>query len=304
MTAAKETITNQPAITRNATFLFTILAEILLVVAWSGGFVGIRFTIDQAPLFLILFWRSLVSGLILLPFALTIGPRLQWRAVSGQILYGIFAMATYLASYALAIELGVPTGLTALITDLLPLAVALLSWPVLGKALTGRQWRGSIIGFAGVLIASSPALQTGTAPLWAYGLPLFGTLSLALVTLMLKRGGSASAMPVHQSLSIQCLAAAAVFAFFALGEGSLMPVLTLEFAGGILWLVFVATFAAWGIYYVALKTTSAARVTAVLYLSPPVTMIWAYIVFNEPLSSLMFIGLFVSLAGIIMVARG
>lgn len=40
--------------------------EVALVLSWSAGFVGIRFAIDYAPIFLILLWRSLVSGLVLL----------------------------------------------------------------------------------------------------------------------------------------------------------------------------------------------------------------------------------------------
>lgn len=75
------------------------------------------------------------------------------------------------------------------------------------------------------------------------------------------------------------------------------------FVGGILWLVFVATFGAWSLYYLALKKSSPARVTAILYLSPPVTMIWAFIMFGEPLSWAMAAGLVVSLIGIVIVAR-
>jgi drug/metabolite transporter (DMT)-like permease len=279
-----------------------ILLEAALVVSWSGGFIGVRFATDHAPIFLILLWRSLVSGLILLPFALLIGPRLQWRDVLPQIGFGAFAMAGYLAGFAMAISLGVPTGLVALITDMLPLVVALLSWPLLGQALTAKQWLGSLLGLMGVLIASGWSLSMGSVPLWAYALPILGTLSLALATLLQKRS-KVQEMPVHQSLCIQCLSAAAVFAVLAWQEGSVLPVMNQGFIGGILWLVFVATFGAWGLYYLALQKSSATRVTAVLYLSPPVTMIWAWVVFNEPLSWAMIIGLLVSLAGIILIAR-
>jgi drug/metabolite transporter (DMT)-like permease len=189
----------------------------------------------------------------------------------------------------------------ALITDMLPLAVAFLSWPVLGQALTMRQWLGSFIGLAGVLIASGWSLGMGDVPLWAYGLPVLGTLSLAMATLLQKR--SPSSMPVHQSLCIQCLSAAAIFALFAWHEGGVLPVLDRGFIGGILWLVFVATFGAWSLYYIALRKSSPARVTAILYLSPPVTMIWAWIMFDEPMSWAMAAGLVVSLAGILIVAR-
>jgi drug/metabolite transporter (DMT)-like permease len=282
--------------------LILIAIEAALVVSWSAGFVGVRFAIDHAPLFLILFWRSLVSGLVLLPLALTMGPRLRWRNVWPQMLFGALAMAGYLAGFALAISFGVPTGLVALITDMLPLAVAALSWPILGQVLTAKQWLGTFIGLAGVLIASGPSLTLGDVPLWAYSLPVLGTIALALALLLQKRSGTV-VMPVYQSLCIQCLSAALIFAVFAWHEGSVLPVLDSGFIAGILWLVFIATFGAWSLYYIALRKSSPTRVTAILYLSPPVTMIWAWIMFGEPLSWIMAAGLLVSLAGVIVVAR-
>jgi len=287
---------------RNWTALLVVVGlEAALVVCWSAGFIGIRFASDHAPIFLILLWRSLVSGLVLLPFALTLGPRLRARDILPQVLFGALAMTAYLGAFALAISRGVPTGLVALITDMLPLMVALLSWPLLGQALTGRQWLGSFIGLAGVLIASASSLSLADVPVWAYALPVLGTLSLAVATLVQKRS-PAGAMPVHQSLCIQCLSAAAIFAVFAWNEGGVLPILEPGFIGGILWLVFVATLGAWSLYYVALRKSSPARVTAVLYLSPPVVMIWAWIMFDEPLSWAMALGLLVSLAGILIVA--
>jgi drug/metabolite transporter (DMT)-like permease len=287
---------------RIATIALAIVLEAALVISWSAGFVGIRFAIDYAPIFSILLWRSLVSGLLLLPIALTMGPKLQSREVLSQIAFGALAMSGYLGCFAYAISLGVPTGLVALITDMLPLVVAILSWPVLGQALTGRQWTGTLIGLVGVIVASGISNQTGDVPLWAYLLPVLGTASLALATLM-QKGSSSNGMPVYQKLCIQCLAAAAIFAIPAWHEGSVLPVLNPQFIGGILWLVFVATFGAWGLYYLALRHTSPARVTAVLYLSPPVTMIWAWAMFNEPLSWAMVVGLVISLIGIVIFAR-
>jgi drug/metabolite transporter (DMT)-like permease len=138
--------------------------------------------------------------------------------------------------------------------------------------------------------------------MWTYILPVLGTTSLALATLLQKRGSS-GAMPVYQSLCIQCISASVIFAGFAWNEGGVLPVLNKEFIGGILWLVFIATFGAWGLYYIALQKFSPARVTAILYLSPPVTMVWAWVMFDEPLSWAMAIGLVVSLIGIIIVVR-
>jgi drug/metabolite transporter (DMT)-like permease len=284
-----------------ATAAVLILLEAALVICWSGGFIGIRFASAHAPIFLILFWRSLASGLLLLPFALFLGPNLRRQDLLPQAVFGALAMSTYLGGFALGISFGVPTGLVALITDMLPLMVAVLSWPVLGQALTARQWIGSVIGFAGVLIASGWALDLGDVPAWAFALPVIGTFSLAMATLLQKRD-NADLMPVHQRLCIQCLSAATIFAAFAWCEGRVAPIVEPGFIGGIMWLVFVATLGAWGLYDLALKKTSAARVTAILYLSPPVVMIWAWIMFGEPLSWLMGLGLAVSLLGVVIVA--
>jgi drug/metabolite transporter (DMT)-like permease len=211
--------------------LLPFFLEAALVVSWSAGFVGIRFASDHAPIFLILLWRSLVSGVLLLPFALTMGPRLRWSDVPPQILFGALAMAGYLSGFALAIGQGVPTGLVALIADMLPLMVALLSWPLLGQKLTPLQWLGSVIGFLGVLIASAGALKLGDVPLWAYGLPILGTLSFALATLLQKRS-PAGALPVHQSLCLQCLSAAPILALPAWFEGGIAPVMSRALSAG------------------------------------------------------------------------
>ncbi|WP_244425215.1 EamA family transporter [Pseudaminobacter salicylatoxidans] len=90
-----------------------VLLEAALVICWSAGFIGIRFASDHAPIFLILLWRSLVSGIVLLPFALTIGPRPRRKDVLPQVLFGALAMSAYLGAFALAISHGVPTGLVA-----------------------------------------------------------------------------------------------------------------------------------------------------------------------------------------------
>lgn len=139
-------------------------------------------------------------------------------------------------------------------------------------------------------------------PLWAYGLPVIDTTLLALAMLLQKRS-RANAMPVHQSLCIQCLSAAAIFSVYAWLEGDVTPVLNAEFIGGILWLVFIATFGAWWLCYVALRNSSPVQVTLVLYLSPPLTMVWAWLVFDEPLGWAMAVGLAVSLAGIVIASR-
>lgn len=279
------------------------LMAAMLVIGWSSGFVGIRYANEEASVFLLLFWRTLLSGLILLPFALAFGPRLRLRTVLSQMGFGVMAVFLYLGGFALAIEQRVPTGLVALISDLLPLAIAVLSQPVLGERLTRRQWRGTGIAVAGVLVVSLDSLSLGTAPLWAYALTVGSMLVFALAS-VLHKGRKGPHVPVHQGLCIHTLTGAVLFGLCALVAGDgLAPPMTRDFAIGMAWLVLIATFATYSVYYTALRMFPAAKVSAAIYLSPPVTMLWAWALFGEPLTALMFAGLAVTLAGVWLTSR-
>jgi drug/metabolite transporter (DMT)-like permease len=289
------------AVTRHR-FLYPLLAG-LLIIGWSSGFVGIRYASEEASVAVLLFWRTLLSGVLLLPLALAFGPRMGLRAVISQVGFGIMAVFIYLGGFSLSIEQGVPTGLVALISDLVPLAIAAMSQPVLGERLRGRQWLGTAIAIAGVLIVSFDSLIFGTAPLWAYGLPL-GSMMVFAFASVLRRGREALNMPVHQSLCIHTLTGAVLFGICAVAQGEVAPPMTCEFAVGMVWLVLIATFAAYSVYYTMLRMFPVAKVSAAIYLSPPVTMLWAWALFSEPLTPAMFIGLIVTLVGVWLTARG
>lgn len=283
-------------------FLWPLMAAVLIV-SWSSGFIGIRYASQEASVMLLLFWRTLLSGLILLPFALAIGPRMRPRAIGQQMLFGVMSVFLYLGGFALAIEQRVPTGLVALISDLLPLAIAALSQPVLGERLSRRQWLGTAIAVLGVLIVSLDSLSFGAAPFWAYGVTVGSMLVFAFASVLHKRQRSGH-MPVHQSLCIHTLTASVLFGGCTLAQqGNLTPPLTLGFAIGIIWLVLIATFVAYSVYYISLRLFPVAQVSAAIYLSPPVTMLWAWALFSEPLTTAMFAGLAVTLVGVWLTSR-
>ncbi len=279
---------------------FPLLAA-ALIMSWSSGFVGIRFASDVATVPQILFGRSLFSGVILLPIALLWGPRITGRAVAEQGFYAFFGMFLYLGGFAWAIGLGVPTGLVALMADVVPLAIALLSAPILGQPLSLRQWVGTGLGLAGVALVSADAIRLGSAPLYAYALPLLGMLAFALSIVMQERRASAT-LSIVQRLTLQCLWAAAMFAPLAWVTDGLFPVISSDYVIGTAWLVVLATFGGWLIYYQMLRLYPPAVVLATIYLSPPVTMVWAWALWDEPLTIAMGAGLVITLAGVALVA--
>ncbi|KHK64870.1 DMT family transporter [Pseudomonas frederiksbergensis] len=279
------------------------LLEAALLVAWSSGFVGARFSLDYAPPLLVVFWRCVLVTLLLFPFVAR-----ELRQISPMTLVknagiGLLAMAGYLAGITQGIALGVPAGLAALFADLLPMGLALLAAGLLGQRMAPRVWAGLVIGLAGVALGTHGALAWGNAPLWVYGLPLLGMLSLAAATLWQKHLPASQSMGLLPNLWLQCCVSGVAFALIEGSQGSLAPIPSTGFAVSVLWTAGLSTVGGYGLYWLCLRRASATRVASVLYLSPPITMVWAWAMFDEPLSWQMALGMAVSAVGIWMVVR-
>ena len=280
--------------------LVTLLLEAAMVVAWSSGFIGGKLSADTPGVFLVLFWRFLIASLLLAPF-------LQQAVRSGvtalqirrQAVIGFFGMFVYLAAGLKAIELGVPAGLAALIGALQPLATAALAGPVLGESVRGRQWFGLLLGFAGVALAVGG--DSGAAPAWAYGLCLLGMASLVGATLYAKARHDTT--PMLPSLAVHCIVATPGFLILTLLEGNFWPPLEPAFALAVAWFILFSTLGGYGLYWLCLRRTTATRVASLIYLTPPVTMVWAWAMFGEALTLAGIAGFALCLLGVSLAAQ-
>jgi len=288
------------------TWLYTLplpLLEAGLVLAWSSGFIGARFSLDHAPAMLVVFWRCVVIMLVLLPFVARQLRQASPAALLQNAGIGLLAMGGYLAGVVQGIALGVPAGLAALLADLLPIGVALLVAVVFRQRLAWRTWAGLAIGLVGVLLVTQDALSLGDAPLWAYSLPLLGMLSLAVATLWQKRSNAMATMDLLPNLWLQCCVSSVVFAVFASMDGGLKPVPSVGFALSVLWTAGLSSLGGYGLYWLCLRRSTPTRVASVLYLSPAVTLLWAWGMFDEPLSGMILFGTAVSGVGVWLVVR-
>jgi len=274
-----------------------------MLLTWSSGFIGARFSIDYAPPLLVVFWRCVVVSLVLLPFVLNALRKASWPALLHNAGIGLLAMAGYLYGVVQGIGLGVPAGLAALLADLLPLGVAVLTATVLRQRLNRGVWSGLVIGVMGVVLVAHDALAWGNAPIWAYALPLLGMLSLAVATLWQKRLPDETALGLLPNLWLQCFVSAFAFALLAGARHSLWPLPTAGFAVSVGWTASFSTLGGYGLYWLCLKRSTPTRVASVLYLSPAVTLLWAWAMFGEPLSWLMLLGTLVCGFGVWKVIR-
>ncbi|WP_161601209.1 DMT family transporter [Rhizobium rhizogenes] len=273
------------------------ILEAGLVIAWSSGFIGARLAADTTSVFLVLFWRFVVVSLILVPWLLRQMRRgLPARSLILQSVLGAFAMFGYLALGVKAIELGVPVGTAALISALQPIVTAALAGPVLQERVNRSQRIGLGLGLAGVSLAVGGSL--GGASLWAYSLSGASTLSLVIATIIAK--ALPDNTPLLPSLAMQSIVSAVLFAPLTLLNGGIFPSLGPRFIGAVAWFILFSTIGGYGLYWLCLGRSTATRVGSLIYLTPPVTMIWGWLMFSEPITMSAIIGFVVCIVGVLL----
>ena len=269
-----------------------------LVVCWSSGFIGSELASQTRSIYLVLFWRFVALVAVLLPFCARRIADMGRDEIGLHLVLGTFAMFGCLVSLVAAVDMGVPAGTAALITSLQPLATAALAGIVLREPVLGRQWLGLGVGLAGVILAIGGGL--GTAPIFAFALAFLGTASITVATVIGKAKPSKSAF--LPALTVQSLATAILLLPLAAGDG-FWPEATPDFLLALGWFVVLSTIGAYGFYWACLARTSATRVSSLMYLTPPVTAAWAFVMFGQPIAGASVIGFIVCLAGVVLASR-
>ncbi len=287
-----------------------LLLEVLFVLSWNSGFIGAEFGLPNAGPFSQLFWRYLILTGLLAAF-LALSRRLAWpgwRAAGTAGLVGVLAHGVWLSCALLALDLGVPAGVVALVTALQPLVTGALSGPVVGEPTEPRQWAGLALGFLGVVIAVGGRLATDNAvPLAGYLLPFLAVLAITAASLLQRRlehTGSPLRMPLGQTLLFQGGATALALLPPALLVEGLATHWTPAFVGATAWLVGVVSLGSYALMWVLIARRDATRVASLFYLSPPVTMVMAWLAFGDPVTGNDLLGLGVAALGVALVHRG
>jgi drug/metabolite transporter (DMT)-like permease len=278
------------------------LAGAALVVLWSSGFVGAELGTRFAPAETLLAWRYVVAALLLGILAAARGTRHGPRALLRHGTLGLLCQCLYLGGVVGGVGLGVSAGTTALVAAVQPLLVAAAAGRLLGERTSPWQRAGLGLGLVGVALVVAGDVGGGDAPAWAYLLPVGGMVALSTGTLLERRWRPAES-PL-ESLTIQTVVAAAFFLAVATAGGSLQPPADPRFWWAVAWVVVLSSFGGYGAYLLVLRRSGAVRVSTLLYLTPPTTMGWAFLMFGEapgplvvPGVALCAVGVYLALAG-------
>ncbi|MBK1785643.1 DMT family transporter [Prauserella sp. ASG 168] len=273
------------------------------VLMWSSGFVGAVLGTATASSATLLAWRFLIVVLVLGAWwALTHRRRFSARDVAVHALVGLLSQGVYLSGVVWSAELGVPAGIAALIAALQPIAAAALAGPLLGEHTSRAQWLGLVIGLGGVaLVVGGDLAAPGAAPPVAYALPFLAMAGLVAATFTER--ALPSSLPLSDSLLIQSGASAVVFTVVAALTGGLTPPADGRFWLAIAWVVVLSTFGGYGFYWLNVRRGSVTRTSTLLYLTPPTTMVLAFVMFGERVTAGGLLGLAICFGAVLLVLR-
>lgn len=265
------------------------LIAVVFVVMWSSGFVGSRLGTEHATTANLMLWRFVIASAILVGLLVVLRSPIPRQIVLPQIGIGLLSQALYLGPIVGGIEAGVPAGTTALIASLQPILVGALAGPLLGEIVRRGQWLGLVVGIAGVLLVVADDLGSGTVSPFAYLLPVAGMVALSMGTLLYQRQ-PVETNPLH-SLTIHTISTAVVSGIVAGSLGQASPAGSLDYWLAVAWITGLSGFGGYGFYLIALRKLGATKVSALLYLTPPTTMIWSYGMFGDTIGPLALTGL-------------
>jgi drug/metabolite transporter (DMT)-like permease len=278
-------------------------APLLFLLLWSGGFAFAKIGLEHAPpmTFLALrYWFALVVLLVVLAIVRPPVPRRasDWGhlMVVGALVQGLYFSLSYFGFW-----LGVTAGTLALIVSLQPILVGLLAPQFVAERVGLARWLGLVLGLIGaamVIVARSEIEVTSAVGLLCAAGAL---LSMTAGTLYEKRFGLHH-HPVTSN-TVQYLVGFLLVMPLALSVERMEVDWTAEFAVALAYLVIGNSLIAVTLLLAMIRHGEAARVSALLFMVPPMAALIAWGLIGEVMPPAAWAGMVVAAAGVALATR-
>ncbi len=280
----------------------------VFVVIWSTGWSVVLFVLANADPLTFLSLRFVIAGTLialLAFFSRVIWPR-DGKTVFHAIFSGVFLHGLYLSGVWYAIGHGVPTGISAIISALQPLMTAASAPFVVGERLSRMRVVGLLLGFAGIVIALIPQLQTiDVGHLWA----VVGPILINVAAMASLTGGT-----IYQKK--------------ALVSGDLRAIVALQYLGAFLitlplayllepmhihwnaesmiamaWNVLAISLGGIGLLMYLIRRGEVSRAATLIYLVPPTAAVEIWLVNGIVMTPIQLLGMAVTVFGVAIASR-
>lgn len=277
----------------------SLFLGLVFATAWSSAFTSARIVVADAPPFLALSVRFLISGLLALAIGWLVGQRIrftrtQWIAI---LAFGLCQNALYLGLNFEAMR-SIEASTAAVIASMLPLVVAALGRLFLGERLPALALAGLAAGAVGVLVIMQARFGRG-ADIQGLVLCGVGVLALAVATLAVR--GASDGGSLWMVVGMQML----------VGSAALLPASALVETWEVTWSVpmllafayttLVPGLAATMVWFVLVGRIGATRASTFHFLNPFLGVAIAAMILGETVTGRDLVGVAVIMLGILAV---
>jgi drug/metabolite transporter (DMT)-like permease len=276
----------------------------IFVFIWASGFIVAKYAFKSSDVIFFLSIRLLLAAAILAVITKILGQplKLSRSDLIASLAIGIALHALYLGGVWQAIAEGSPSGIASVITSLQPVLVSVIAVRLLGERLTRNQVIGLGLGLSGVWLVLAPAFsRSGEMTVIALILLIAALSGSTSATLMQKKIGHS--IPLLAGTTYQFLIAGILLGIYSIATGKTGMQWNLESSLAMAWAVIVTSLIAILLLLWMLTNGSAARVSSLLYLVPPVTAIQALVLFGEKLNPQAIIGIAMTALGVALVQK-
>lgn len=264
---------------------------------WSSAFAVAKIGIADCPPLLLLTFRFLLAGALMLGAAAVTGVSLKLgrRDLLLFAVLGIANQAAYLGIGYVGLRT-ISSGLSALVISANPVLTAVLAAAFLNERMTWRKAIGLVLGIGGVAFIVESRVVAGVEHLDGIAFTLVALMSLVTGTILFKRFAPSGGLWVGNGVqSVSAGLALLPFAFSFESVGEVVPTWRLFWAMAFL-VLFVSVFA-YLIWFQMLQTWGATAASSYHFLMLPLGMLFGFLLLGEHVS-------IVDLAGIVPVALG
>jgi len=280
----------------------TVGAFAVIVVAWGLNYLFVRVGLGLAAPIWLAFLRAGLGAVGVAIVWLALGrPALSRRERGLAAGLGLLNTSLFFGLWFSAAG-QVPPGEAAVVVYSFPFWVSLLSIPLLHFRLRALTWAAIATGFAGIVLISQPwAAGAALRPVPVAEL-LLGAFSWAIGTVLIQRWFRPE---VNQAVNLfQLLGGSAGLLVAAeLLEPTQVPVASWELLAIVLWLGFVGTALAYGLWFYLLGRIPAPSLSANMFLVPVVALVASGLLLAERVNETQAAGVVCVAAAIYAVGR-
>jgi drug/metabolite transporter (DMT)-like permease len=272
-----------------------LAAPIVFMLLCSSGFAVAKIGLLHAGPFTLLAMRYAIAVLVLVPFVPILKPKFPRGRVALDIaVTGFLIQVAYFGLCYIAFKSGVSAGGVAIIVCLQPILVGLIAPRMVGESVSRARWIGLCLGLTGAVTVILARSGIADEPPLGLVAAVGGLIGMTAATLYEKRFGATS-HPVPANL-IQYAVGAAFTLPLAWAIEGMQADWTPELWATLAYLVIGNSLISITLLLAMIRAGEVARVSALFYLVPPLSALFAWPLLGEAMPPLGWAGM--ALAGI------